>query len=62
MQCNICPLYSFTDNENGRHESCAIFGDGWDSRFQYERYGQIWGCYIDKTYIRKIEAEIGGEL
>ena len=61
MQCIICPLYSYVDNESGKHESCVIFGDGWDSRFMYKRNKQIWGCYIEKVYIRKIEAEIGGK-
>lgn len=58
MQCNICPLYHYVNNENGTGESCDIFGDGWDSRFQYERNKQVWGCYIEKAYIRKIEKEM----
>ena len=57
MQCNICPLYHYVNNENGTGASCDIFGDGWDSKFQYERNKQVWGCYIEKVYIRKVEKE-----
>lgn len=57
MRCNICPLYHYSNSENGMSESCDIFGDGWDSRFQYERNKQVVGCYIDTAYIRKIEKE-----
>ena len=55
MQCNICPLFSSWNNESDSGEACALFGDGWDSRFQYERNNQIWGCYIEKAYINKVE-------
>ena len=55
MQCNICPLYSSWDNEGDSGEACALFGDGWDSQFQYERNNQIWGCYIEKAYINKTQ-------
>lgn len=55
MQCNICPLYSNWGTEYNHGESCLLFGDGWDSQFQYERNGKITGCYIEKAYIKKIE-------
>lgn len=58
MQCNNCPLFSSWNNESGSGEACALFGDGWDSQFQYERNNQIWGCYIEKTYINKVEQRI----
>ena len=59
MRCDICPLFSSWDNESDKGEACAIFGDGWDSRFQYEdKEGTIVGCYIDKHYVKKVEAEI----
>ena len=45
MQCNICPLFSSWSNESDSGEACALFGDGWDSQFMYERNNQIWGCY-----------------
>ena len=57
MQCVVCPLYHEMNSENGMSVSCDIFGDSWDSRFMYKRYKQIWGCYIDKTYIKKVEKE-----
>lgn len=56
MKCNKCPLYSFWNNENDRGEDCQLFGDSWDSRFQYEdKDGSIVGCYIDRHYIEQIE-------
>ena len=58
MQCYNCPLFSSWNNESDSGEACALFGDGWDSQFQYKRYNQIWGCYIEKTYIRKVEQRI----
>lgn len=51
MQCNICPLFSSWNNESDSGEACALFGDGWDSQFMYERNNQIWGCYIEKAYM-----------
>ena len=58
MQCHICPLFSSWNNESDSGEACALFGDGWDSQFMYERNNQIWGCYIEKAYINKIEQRI----
>lgn len=59
MRCNICPLFECWNNENDSGEACAIFGDAWDSRFQYEdKHGTIIGCYIEKAYINKVEKEI----
>lgn len=56
MKCNICPLYSEWNNESDKGEACAIFGDGWDSQFQYEdKNGTVVGCYLDKHYIKKAE-------
>ncbi len=58
MQCNLCPLFSSWNNESDSGEACALFGDGWDSQFQYERNGTIVGCYIEKAYIKKVERRI----
>lgn len=58
MQCNSCPLFSSWNNESDSGEACALFGDGWDSQFMYERNNQIWGCYIEKAYINKVEQRI----
>lgn len=58
MQCHICPLFSSWNNESDSGEACALFGDGWDSQFMYERDNQIWGCYIEKVYINKVEQRI----
>ena len=58
MKCVICPLYSCWDNESDKGEACAIFGDDWSSRFQYEdKNGTTVGCYLDKHYIQKVERE-----
>ena len=58
MKCNGCPLFSSWNNESDRGESCGLFGDGWDSRFQYEdKDGAIQGCYIDRHYIEKADRE-----
>jgi len=33
-----------------------LFGDSWDSPFQYEdKDGTIVGCYIDRHYIEKVD-------
>ena len=56
MRCAKCPLYSYWNNENDRGESCGLFGDGWDSQFQYEdKDGTTIGCYIDRNYIKKAD-------
>lgn len=59
MKCRKCPLYSCWSNENDRGERCGLFGDGWDSQFQYEdKEGAIVGCYIDRHYIKKADGEL----
>lgn len=58
MKCNKCPLYRSWNNECDRGEACAIFGEEWDSQFQYEdKNGTIVGCYLDKHYIEKASKE-----
>lgn len=58
MKCSKCPLYSCWSNESDRGESCGLFGDAWDSQFQYEdKEGTIVGCYIDRHYIEKADEE-----
>ena len=58
MKCCRCPLYHYWSNESDRGEACAIFGDGWDSPFQYEdKEGTIIGCYLDRHFIEKADAE-----
>ena len=58
MKCNKCPLYSSWNTENDRGESCGLFGDAWDSRFQYEdKEGNVVGCYIDRHLIEKADEE-----
>lgn len=59
MKCANCPLFSQWSNESDSGEACALFGDGWDSRFQYEdKIGNVIGCYIDRHYIKKVDEEI----
>ena len=55
MKCANCPLYSFWNNESDKGEACGLFGDSWDSPFQYEdkKSGAIVGCYIDRHYIEQ---------
>ena len=56
MKCNNCPLFSSWNNESDRGESCGLFGDSWDSPFQYEdKIGNIVGCYIDRHLIEKTD-------
>ena len=58
MKCCRCPLYHYWSNESDRGEECAIFGDGWDSPFQYEdKEGTTVGCYLDRHFIEKADAE-----
>ena len=58
MKCNNCPLYSYWSNESDRGESCGLFGDAWDSQFQYEdNIGNIVGCYIDRHLIEKVDRD-----
>lgn len=60
MRCSKCPLYSCLSSENGTDECCGIFGDAWDSRFQYgDKDGtEIIGCYIENAYIDKVAREL----
>mgnify|MGYP007038201642 FL=1 len=56
MRCTNCPLFSSWNNESDKGESCLLFGDAWDNRFQYEdKEGNIVGCYIDRHYIEQTE-------
>jgi hypothetical protein len=57
MRCSKCPLFSSWNNESDKGEACAIFGEDWGNRFQYENKEatEIVGCYIDKAYIKKVE-------
>lgn len=62
MRCAYCPLYSSWNTENDSGESCAIFGDAWDSDFQYtDKHGTVQGCYLEKCYIRKVDQRICDE-
>lgn len=59
MKCENCPLFESWSNESDSGEACAIFGDAWDSQFQYEdKHGEVIGCYIEKAYINKVEKGI----
>ena len=60
MRCNNCPLFSSWNTESDRGEACAIFGEDWGNRFQYEdkEAKGIVGCYIEKAYIKKVEKEM----
>lgn len=63
MRCANCPLFTSWNNECDRGAACGLFGDGWDSPFQYEdKHGTIVGCYIDKHFIEKRDAEYEREL
>lgn len=56
MKCAKCPLYSSWNTESDRGEACGLFGDAWDSRFQYEdRDGTVVGCYIERHFIDKCD-------
>ena len=56
MRCNKCPLFLWWNNESDKGESCGLFGDSWDSPFQYEdEEGIIQGCYVDRHYIEKVD-------
>lgn len=57
MKCANCPLYHFWNTESDRGEECGLFGDGWDSQFQYKDDHGIVGCYIDRHYIKKVDDE-----
>ena len=59
MKCAKCPLYHYWNNESDRGEACAIFGDEWDSPFQYEdKEGTTVGCYLDRHFIEKADTEM----
>jgi len=63
MKSSNCPLFSSWNTENDRGESCGLFGDSWDDAFQYEdAEGNTIGCYIDRHYIEKRDAEYEKEL
>lgn len=54
MKCCNCSMYHYWNNEDGRGEECWIFGDGWDSPYQYEdNDGATVGCYLDRHFIEK---------
>lgn len=56
MRCAGCPLFTSWNNESDKGEACGLFGDGWDSPFQYEdKDGNIVGCYIDRHFIEKTD-------
>ena len=57
MKCAKCPLLSSWSNEDDSGESCGIFGDGWDSRLQYEGKDGIQGCYVDRHFIERVDRE-----
>lgn len=58
MKCASCPLFTSWNNESDRGEACGLFGDAWDSPFQYEdKDGTIIGCYIDRHFIEKTDRE-----
>lgn len=63
MRCAKCPLFTSWNTENDRGECCGIFGDDWSSPFQYEdKDGAIIGCYIERHFIEKRDAEYEQEL
>ena len=63
MKCARCPLFTSWNNESDRGEACGLFGDAWDSPFQYEdKDGTIIGCYIDRHFIEKTDREFEEHL
>ena len=60
MRCARCPLFHTSETGHSTEDSCAIFGDSWNSQFQYEDkdLSMIVGCYIEKAYIDKFYAAI----
>lgn len=56
MKCARCPLFRSWNNESDKGEACGLFGDAWDSMFQYEdKIGNIVGCYIDRHFIEQAD-------
>lgn len=63
MKCNNCPVCHYWHNESERGYECAIFGDGWDSPFQYEdKDGATVGCYLDRHFIEKVDTDAENAL
>jgi hypothetical protein len=63
MKCANCPLYTSWNNESDKGEACGLFGDSWDSPFQYENTeGCIVGCYIDRHFIERVDRRYEEEL
>ena len=63
MRCAKCPLFTSWDNESDKGEACGLFGDGWDEPLQYEdKIGNVVGCYVDRHFIEKSNAEFKKEL
>lgn len=63
MKCANCPLFTSWNNESDSGEDCGLFGDSWDNAFQYEdKDGNIVGCYIDRNFILRRDAEYEAEL
>ena len=63
MKCACCPLFTSWNNESDQGEACGLFGDGWNSPFQYEdNEGTIVGCYIDRHFIEKTDREFVAHL
>lgn len=63
MRCTNCPLFSSWNNESDKGEKCDLFGDSWDSIFQYEdKDGSIVGCYIDRHFIEQTDEKITKNL
>lgn len=62
MKCNKCPLYMSWNTESDKGEACGLFGDSWDSEFQYEnKEGCVVGCYIDRHFI-EAQAKMAGDM
>lgn len=62
MRCSKCPLFHSWSNESDKGEACKIFGDAWDSSFQYEdKWGTVVGCYLDRHFIEKEHADVQRE-
>lgn len=63
MRCTNCPLFTSWNNESDKGAACGLFGDGWDEPLQYkDKDGSIIGCYVDRHFIEKRDAEYEKEL
>ncbi len=63
MKCAKCPLCGYFQGEGEVIEICGLFGDSWESPFQYQdKYDTTIGCYVERCYIERFAKQIDEEL